>query len=88
MSRLQANGNVAEDVFNPQPERSQGTVAAGDAKVTMNYSNSYTLGNGWREGDTFEVYTRATVWAINNERNAEPEECMDEGSDTYTIPIN
>ena len=85
---LQADGKRAEDVFNPQPEHSQGTVRAGNAKVTMNYSNSYTLGNGWMEGDKFEVYTRVTVWAINNERNAEPEECFDEDSDTYEIPRN
>ena len=88
--RLQADGAVAEDVFNPEPVRSPpGTaVDAGDAKVTMNYSNSFTLGDGWLAGETFEVYTRATAWAINNERNAEPQECMDEGSDTYTIPRN
>ena len=64
------------------------TVDAGDAKITMNYSNSYTLGNGWDAGMEFEVYTRATAWAVNNERNAVGEECMDEGSDTYTIPLN
>lgn len=86
--RLQANGRRAGDVFNPQPERSPGTVDAGDAKVTKSYSNSYTLGDGWREGEKFEVYTRATAWAANNERNARPEECMDEDSATFTIPDN
>lgn len=86
--RLQANGDRAGDVFNPQPERSQGTVDAGDAKVTKNYSNSYTLGGGWLEGETFEVYTRATAWATNNERNAEAQECMDDDSASFTIPNN
>ena len=88
VKRLQADGKRAGDVFNPLPLGSQGSVDAGDAKVTMNYSNSYTLGDGWRAGETFEVYTRATAWAINNERKAKPQECMDEGSDTFTIPDN
>ena len=85
---LQADGKRGEDAFNPQPVRSQegAAVDAGDAKVTMNYSNSYTLGNGWLVGQRFEVYTRVTAWATNNERGAEPEECMDEGFDTFTIP--
>ena len=84
---LQANGKRARDVFNPLPVFSPpGSVKAGDAKVTMNYSNSYTLGNGWQPRDKFEVYTTATAWAINNEARAKPQECKDEGSDTYTIP--
>lgn len=86
--RLQADGKRAEDVFKAKPERSQGTVNAGDAKITKSYSESYTLGNGWDQDDTFEVYTRATAWAINNERGAEGKECMDEDSDTFTIPRN
>lgn len=90
--KLQANGRRADngDVFNPQPVRSipGATVNAGDPKVTMGYSNSYTLGNGWDEGDTFEVYTRVTAWGKNNDRKGVEKECFDEGCDTFTIPEN
>ena len=90
MYQLQANGKRGKDVFNPRPVRSPpgAAVDAGDPKVTMNYSESYTLGNGWEPEDTFEVYARATAWAINNKARAEAQECSDEGYDTYTIPIN
>ncbi len=85
---LQADGTRDEDVFKALPEGIGGTVHAGDAKVSKNYSNSFTLGDGWLEGETFEVYTRATAWAINNERNAEAQECMDDDSASFTIPEN
>ena len=88
VSRLDANGAVAADIYVSPLDARPGTVDDGDAKVTENFSDSYTLGNGWQEGMTFEVYTRATVWAINNERNAVGQECKDEDSDTYTIPKN
>ena len=86
--KLQADGARDEDVFNPLPEGIEGTVHAGDAKVSKGYSNSHTLGNGWDEGDTFEVYTRATAWGVNNDRKGVEKECKDEGSDTFTIPEN
>ena len=88
--RLQANGARAADVFKARPVRSLpgAAVDAGDPKVTMNYENSHTLGDGWLAGETFEVYTRATAWAINNERNAEAQECMDDDSASFTIPRN
>lgn len=88
VSRLNANGAVAADIFVSPLDARPGTVDDDDDKVTENYSDSFTLGDGWREGMTFEVYTRATAWAINNERNAVGQECKDEDSATYTIPEN
>ena len=88
VSRLQANGDVADDVYTPPVVVSPGTVKAGDAKVSDHFSDSYTLGNGWREGMKFEVNTTMTVWATNNDRGGAEKQCIDSGSAPYTIPDN
>ena len=86
--RLQKNGAVKGNVYIPQVITSQGQASPGDAKITNNYSDSYTLSNGWPKGETFKVETEVVVWAQNADRNADPEECTDRASDTYTIPDN
>ena len=90
VSRLQANGAVAGNVYNPPVIVSPGTVKADGAKTEASdhFSDSYTLGNGWEAGDTFIVNTTMTVWATNNDRDAAEKECIDPGSATYTIPDN
>ena len=86
MLRTKVTGKWISDVYIPRAVIRLGLVRPGDAKVSDHFSNSYTLGNGWEAGDTFKVETLMKVWAKNAARNADPEECADTGSDTYTIP--
>ena len=72
------------DVYTPPililPANPPGRINPGDAKVSDHFSDSYTLGNGWDEGNKFKLEVEVGVWAQNGEKDAEAKQCKDRAS--------
>ena len=80
------NDNWKADVYTPPVVAPGGRVdPVRFPKATEHFADSYTLGNGWRKHDRFKVETQLTVWAKNNTRNSDPEECTDDASDILVL---
>ena len=84
--QLQGNGRVKANVYIPPVLVSPlATIKHGDAKLTKNYSDTYTLGNGWRINDRFKVETELVVWAKNTKGDVPEETCRDSWSEPLTL---